>query len=382
MKISACKATDSLAPCNPERSGVTMRAEAIALDDLLLDPNNYRLQEQDDFVLCAEDRFHLERVQSGTLRRLQKESLRPLRDSIVSNGFLEIERIVVTPYEHEQNKFVVIEGNRRVAALRQIRDEYNGGVDIPAGVVAVFDAVPCLVADDPGQEAYFREALMGIRHVGGIREWGGYQRAKLIAELKDNHELEPQLIAQKLGLSVQEVNRRYRAYKALEQMKNDEIYSEFATASLYPIFHEAVSLPSVREWLEWNAETNSFFDNENREIFYQLITPRNIGQDDEKEPKIRTYSEVRQLREILANDDAKAELLQLDRELVEAVSVANQDRMARRWRNEISEARAALSKIPGLEIRNFSQADIDAINQLIETANNVLDMNRATQLQT
>lgn len=356
-----------------------MRSEIIQLNDLLLDPNNYRLQEQEGFVLCAENRFHLERVQSGTLRRLQRENLRPLRDSIVSNGFLEIERIVVTPYEHEDGKFLVIEGNRRIAALMQIRDEFEGGIDIPDGVVAVLKAVPCLVADAPDQEAYFREALMGIRHVGGIKEWGGYQRAKLIAELKDAHDLEAQVISQRLGLSVQEVNRRYRAYKALEQMKDDEIYSEFAGAGLYPIFHEAVSLPVVRDWLDWDAEANTFNNNEVREQFYQLITPRNVGQDDEKEPKVRTFSEVRQLRDILVNDDAKSELLQLDRDLVDAVAIANQDKMARRWRNEIAEAKGALSKIPGLEIRNFEPDDLAAINDLIETARQVLEMNVALQ---
>lgn len=359
-----------------------MESNALSLDQLLLDPNNYRLQEQDDFVTCADDRFHLDRVQSGTLRRLQKESIRPLRDSIVANGFLEIERIVVTPYEHDDDKYLVIEGNRRVAALLQIRDEFEGGIDIPEKVVAVFDAVPCLVAEQAGQEAYFREALMGIRHVGGIKEWGGYQRAKLIAELRDAHDLEPQAISQRLGLSVQEVNRRYRAYKALEQMKNDEIFSEYAGANLYPIFHEAVSLPTVREWLNWNAENNCFEEADVLETFYQLVTPRNAGQDDESDPKIRTYSEVRQLREILANDDAKAELLQLDREFVEAVAVANQDRMARRWRNEIAEAKAALSKIPGLEINNFSPEDLASINDLIETAQKILEMNRVMQGRT
>lgn len=356
-----------------------MRSETVALNNLLVDPNNYRLQEQEGFVLCAENRFHLDRVQSGTLRRLQRENLRPLRDSIVSNGFLEIERIVVTPYEHDDGKFLVIEGNRRIAALRQIRDEFDGGIDIPARVVGVLEAVPCLVADDPDQEAYFREALMGIRHVGGIKEWGGYQRAKLIAELKDTHTLDSQAISQRLGLSVQEVNRRYRAYKALEQMKNDEIFSEFAGASLYPIFHEAVSLPVVREWLDWDAEANTFNNNEVREQFYQLITPRNIGQDDEKEPKIRTFSEVRQLREILTNEDAKAELVQMDRDLVDAISVANQDKMARRWRNEIAEARVALSKIPGLEIKSFTAEDLASINDLITMANSILEMSRVMQ---
>jgi hypothetical protein len=165
-------------------------------------------------------------------------------------------------------------------------------------------------------------------------------------------------------------------------MKNDEIYSEFAGAGLYPIFHEAVSLPVVRDWLDWNAETNTFINNEVREQFYQLITPRNVGQDDEKEAKVRTFSEVRQLRDILVNDDAKSELLQLDRDLVDAVAIANQDKMARRWRNEIAEAKAALSKIPGLEIRNFGCDDLAAINDLIKTANEVLKMNVALQAGT
>ncbi|MXN64768.1 hypothetical protein GR183_07605 [Stappia sp. GBMRC 2046] len=358
-----------------------MRAEALPLNQLLLDPNNYRLQEQDNFVQIESNRFHLDRVQNGTMTRLRRENLRPLRDSIFSNGFLEIERIVVAPYEHADNKYLVIEGNRRVAALLQLKEEFEGGINVPQSVVDVFDAVPCLIADADGQDAFFREAIMGIRHVGGIKEWGGYQRAKLIADLQDTHALDPSSIAQRLGLSVQEVNRRYRAYRALQQMRDDEVYSEFATASMYPLFHEAISLPSVREWLNWNAAENEFQNEENKEIFYQLITPRNVGQDDEREPKIRTYAEVRQLREILANADARAELLRLDRDLVDAMAIATQGNMARRWRNEVAEAKSALANIPGVEIQSFGEEETQAINELIQQAQNVLEMHRRLAAQ-
>ncbi len=353
-----------------------MRAEALQLDQLLLDPNNYRLQEQDSFAQIEDNRYHLERVQNGTKTRLGRENLRPLRDSIFSNGFLEIERIVVTPYDHAEEKYLVVEGNRRVAALLQLREEFDNGIDIPQNVVDVFAAVPCLVADEEGQVAFFREAIMGIRHVGGIKEWGGFQRAKLIADLYDVHELDPGSIGQRLGLSVQEVNRRYRAFRALKQMGDDEVYSEFASASMYPLFHEAVSLPLVREWLAWDGTAYEFQDDENREIFYQLITPRNVGQDDEKEPKIRTFSEVRQLREILNNPDAKAELLNLDKDLVDAVAIATQGNIARRWRNEVTEAKSALTNIPGQEIQDFGAEEIQAINELITQAQNVLEMHR------
>lgn len=95
-----------------------MEAKDIPLDCLLLDPNNYRLQEVSGYVSVASERFQLEQVQKTTLLRLQDEGLRELQKSIVANGFLPIERIVVSPYPEADGKYLVIEGNRRVAALR------------------------------------------------------------------------------------------------------------------------------------------------------------------------------------------------------------------------------------------------------------------------
>ena len=144
---------------------------------------------------------------------------------------------------------------------------------------------------------------------------------------------------------------------------------------MYPLFHEAVSLPIVRDWLGWNAAEVKFKDNENLETFYQLITPRNPGQDDEKGPKIRTYSEVRQLRDILPNNEAKSELLQIDREFVDALSIANQGTMSRRWRNEVAEAKTALSNIPAKEVRDMGSEDLEGLKALIAIANDVIEMN-------
>jgi len=354
-----------------------MQAEAIALDKLLLDPNNYRLQEQEGFVEYPEERFHLERVQVATLKRLKGENLEPLRNSIVSNGFLEIERIVVVPYPHEEGKYLVIEGNRRVAALSQIRDEYNAGILIPNNVVRVFDAVPCIVAQSDHEESYFREAIMGIRHVGGIREWGGYQRAKLVADLRDKHDLDSSSISDRIGLSVIEVNRRYRAFKALQQMQNDENFTDFAKASLYPLFHEAVSLPAVREWLGWNSDTNTFDNQEKLELFYGLITPRQLESGD-KPPKLKSYADVRTLKDILGNTEAKAELLEMDRELVDALTLANRSRISTRWKTEVSEATVALQNIPALELASLELDDLKIILDLINVAERIVEIHRRT----
>jgi hypothetical protein len=114
---------------------------------------------------------------------------------------------------------------------------------------------------------------MGIRHVGGIRQWGSYQRAKLVTELRDRFQLDGAEIGARLGMSTQEVNRRYRAFKALGQMQGDPEYLDRASPSMYSLFHEAVALPVVRTWLDWNDERSEFEDEDSLHQFYELIAP-------------------------------------------------------------------------------------------------------------
>lgn len=354
-----------------------MDALDIPLNKLLLDPNNYRLQESEGFSLYPEDRFHLDRVQEATRRRLRSENLEPLKNSIISNGFLPIERIVVTAYPHLEDKYLVIEGNRRIASLLAIQDDLDAGVLIPESVIAVLSAVPCIVVNDDEEATFFREAIMGIRHVGGIKEWGGFQRAKLVADMRDNHGLDAASISDRIGLSVIEVNRRYRAYKALQQMQNDENYADYATPSLYPLFHEAVSIPSMREWLGWNTEVSAFENHETLESFYQLISPRQLDESGLRPPKIRTYSDVRALRDVLPNQEAMADLLQPERELVDALTIANRGKMANHWRNEVNEAKTALESIPALEVSAFENDDVALVQSLIDTAERLLAIRNA-----
>ncbi|MGV3511450.1 MAG: hypothetical protein ACO1OX_05535 [Novosphingobium sp.] len=363
-----------------------MKSVDLPLDNLILDPNNYRLQDESGYAAIAKSKYYLENVQNAAEKLLKKEGLKELRDSFVSNGFLPIERIVVTPYntglesepEEAKNKYLVIEGNRRVASLKIIQDEIVAGVEIPTSVGEMLQRIPCIVVDQDGQTEYFKETLMGIRHVGGIRQWGGYQRAKLIADLKNNFKIESTEVAAKLGLSVQEVNRRFRAFSALEQMKDDEEYGDYAKPSMYPLFHEAVSLPAVRDWLSWNSDSNRFEDIDKMHQFYHLMTP---SYDDEtgseSNAKLTTYSDVRQLKDILPNPEAKQILLDDDRTFEDAKIVSGREKLSKKWRTEISEAISSLKNIGALEVKNLSSADMNLISELIDTAASIKSIREA-----
>lgn len=352
--------------------------EYVPIDRLLLDPNNFRFQNADDFVLADDQRFAERSVQERTTKRIRSEGLVELKASIVSNGFLAVERLVVRRYKQREDGewlHLVLEGNRRLAALQWIRDDYESGQHVPAEVLAVLEAVPVIVIESDDDQATYL-SIMGIRHVGGIKQWGGYQRAKLVGDLKDRHALDSGEIAERLGMTKHEVNRRYRALKALQQLEDDEDFADYASSAMYPIFHEAVSLPAVRTWLGWDDDRAIFEDREQLRQFYALITPSRPDGDEEtpeRDPKITSYSQVRDLREILNNPDAKKVLLDEKRSFGDALGMAKAEELSASWRTEIAEALSALNTIGVLELESASADDLRLITSLRDVAQKMLD---------
>lgn len=147
----------------------TYDSKTIALDQLLLDPNNYRFKGEKNRPVVSDKRFGEATVQKKTAERLRQDGLQELKQSILANGFLPVERIVVRAHEYSPDgaeQYVVLEGNRRVASLKWIQEEADTGADVPEDIIDGFQSVPTilLTSDDPS--AYL--AIMGIRHVGGI----------------------------------------------------------------------------------------------------------------------------------------------------------------------------------------------------------------------
>jgi hypothetical protein len=344
----------------------------LRLDQLLLDPNNYRFQDATDFVAADPARFHQESVQERASRRLRSEGLSALKESILTNGFLAFERIVVRPYSDGEDMFVVVEGNRRVAALRWIQEDHAAGASIPTEVENVLQAVPVIDLGADADDAVAL-ALMGVRHVGGIRQWGGYQRAKLVAELRDTHDLEMADIASRLAMSAWEVNRRYRAYRALQQMERNEQFGDAAEPTMYPIFHEAVAQPKIREWLEWSEENSEFAATEALEQFYDLITPGEDDEGNEVGPKLPTREHVRDLKDILAVPEAKRALLDRTRTYGDALGLAKAEELARSWVGQVSEAVAALSAVSVLELSRLRSDEVEEIEKLQAVVTELLE---------
>jgi len=109
------------------------------IENLYLDPNNPRFADITNRPLMIPSHKITEQsVQEAALQRILEDrfEVKQLKDSILGMGFLQVDRLVVTPLPGENEKFLVIEGNRRLAAVKDLmRDRASGEIDIPEGVV-------------------------------------------------------------------------------------------------------------------------------------------------------------------------------------------------------------------------------------------------------
>ncbi len=98
-----------------------------------------------------------------------------LVDSLVENGFIDYEPLVV---KQCGTRYTVVEGNRRLAAIREIRarpERYAGRKsDLGSIPVLIFPKKP-----DKQQQNEMR-VYLGVRHLLGFREWPPISKAQFL----------------------------------------------------------------------------------------------------------------------------------------------------------------------------------------------------------
>lgn len=155
--------------------------------------------------------------------------------SIVASGFLDYEPLIII---EEDEKKVVLEGNRRLAAVKAILTptylEQYGSSNIPiisAEIKEQIKSLPVVFTD--GREAAWR--FMGFKHVNGPAKWGSYAKAEYIAEVHNDYGVSLDDIALQIGDKHRTVQRLYRALKVIQQAKKIREFTldDIKTSRLY-----------------------------------------------------------------------------------------------------------------------------------------------------
>lgn len=345
-----------------------LAARKVRLDDLLLDPNNPRFSELgEELNSVAESRFAEPKVQANTFEKMRNErfDVSELRDTIKTLGFLPMDRIVVRQWKGQSDppKYVVIEGNRRVTALRwliQLHD--NGKETFSEERLKNLQELECLVLDDEAAPASAMLVLPGLRHVSGIKEWGPYQKAKTVHALRKSG-MSPQEAAQSLGLSTRAANNAYRCFIALENMKADEEFGEATEPRMYSYYEEVFKRPDVKSWLGWSDEEERFTNSELVSEFYSWIVPG--GEDGRDSPKLPEAKNVRDLASIVLDDNALSVLRGPDGSISRALARYQIDH-PEDWYPKVMAATAALKTLTPDMLRKMDKPTLDSLSDLRE----------------
>ena len=222
------------------------------LDELYLDAKNPRLGRHDsDRDLSQEDILDLMR---GWV-------LDELAVSYLESGFWTHEALLVIQEELEgELRLVVIEGNRRLAALKYlhaaIHQEQISGKPVTkkwSSLVenrnvpeVLFNRIPYIQVDSREEV----ESFLGFRHVTGIKQWRTEQKAQYIAKLIEQG-MTYEKVMRKIGSRTSTVRQHYISHRLLVQMEDSvESFSFEDARGRFSVMYLTLSKKGVQNYLQ------------------------------------------------------------------------------------------------------------------------------------
>lgn len=160
------------------------------------------------------------------------EELGELLQSISANGYLDIEPLIVWLDPADQ-KFTVLEGNRRLAAIRLFReptlvDAIAKNERIKIGVPKISNAVEASLAEVSVYHVPDRDAarsFIGFKHINGAAKWESYAKAKFAAGWYNSGNVSLEEISEKIGDRHDTIKRMVAAIYVLDQAERESVFS-------------------------------------------------------------------------------------------------------------------------------------------------------------
>ena len=345
------------------------RRHPLALRNLYLDPNNFRIVDHPEYRhVPPEQEFDAavqRRTTSFVLGRNQ-EQVRDLIASIKENGWLDIDPLLIQ--RRGRGRYLVIEGNRRVATLKYLHRRYEeDSIDLGKLSPAVFSSVPTVLYEDADERHYM--VMMGLHHISGKRRWPAINRALAMKRLLEHFHGDPDAVCRALGVTKREFNLSIRTLALVNIYKKSDYGDQFRSEQ-YNLFREILKSPSMRKWLGWDETTSTIRNELNLDRLFLWMSRDSdseggAGKQNESqtsEPVITTAAQVRELARVI--DDPKAvRRLEETRSLQEAT--LSSDLLAK---SEVDRTLKAIDQgihKLGRRIGDLDSDDLDRVDQFI-----------------
>jgi len=309
---------------------------------------------------------------------LKNGNILELMKSIAETGYSEAEPLLVIQ-DAEDKKYVVVEGNRRLTAVKLLNDPSLAKVRITSVDEIVKDA-NAIPNDIPVIIYSAREDILdylGYRHITGVKEWGALEKACYLDQLYQvhiNEESKPYIyskLAKMIGSRSDYVSKLHQALK-LYNMANDEAYygANITEGELsFSWITTAIGYSEISHYLNITED----MDQINKENYKQLF----IWMFDPQKKVIGDSREISDLAKIIAQESSLIKL-KTGSTIDEAIlytSVPSEAFMemlkyARKYLKQAKDAIEQLSDEP-----SGARDILQEITKIVKTINGGLDSN-------
>lgn len=193
---------------------------SVRVEQLLLDPINPRLPEE------VQDR-----PQAEILTYLyENDDLDELMASMAQNAYFASEPLLVLEPQNESNKYVVVEGNRRLGALMillGLDSASQAGLQPDPEVsesprLHELQQVPCVLLQSRDEVNDY----LGFRHINGLREWAPEAKARYLykqveAAVQEGHPDPFYVVGRRVGSNALGVRNAYTSYNLLRYARDE-----------------------------------------------------------------------------------------------------------------------------------------------------------------
>jgi len=237
-----------------------LKATALDLDKIMLDPENPRLGDQVD---GHDQKLLLEAI-------VETHGIEDVISSIAVNGYFTGEPILCRL--NSKDEYICLEGNRRLTAcLILAGDKRASSFDKMRGRYTAlwekngrksYDPVAAIVVPDDVDPKWVLSYL-GVRHISGSQPWDSYAKAAWISKVSQGGELPLDQIALMVGDNHKTVAKLLEGYLFINQLINARLFDPSTSfrkgrgsVSQYPFswVYTLLGFKSVRDLLELPSE--------------------------------------------------------------------------------------------------------------------------------
>lgn len=298
-------------------------------------------------------------------------------ESIAETGYSDAEPLLIV--KNSSEKFVVVEGNRRLAAVKLLNNPQLSELRkniikeiVENARISAPQKIPCILYEK-------RESILdylGYRHITGVKDWGALEKARYLDQLYTVHiantdtENIYKKLAKMIGSKASYLKNLHMALK-LYEYANDEAYFQTGIKEKDVNFSwitTVLGLAGITEYIGYD-KNNVGIENINKKNFEKVF----IWMYDKEKGVISESRELTKLSSILSCKKA-TEKLEKGATLSEAILFTSEPeeaflKLLRNAKSQLEQAKASIEQLNGKpELSDDLLNDIEKLSRTIKGA--------------